>query len=1511
MYYEMSYTQISRFGNKNLRTSVRALIVFFIVMALLTSLPMSSMDAEAARMVNTFDDGTDSKTVEFTTDPLPGERTTLFIKIKGDVTVTQAALNTSAVLLERSLQATGGGLTFLGYGIDTSGDYNGDGFTDWIVTAPGATNTVTAEGFLTTVRGGAGGFTFPPHVTIWGGTANAMLGWGLSTGSDLNKDGYADLVTSRIEMDFATSTGTGTGDVLIFWGGTAVNTTADLTLSAGARGDMFGYSVSTNGDVNGDGNPDLVVGSPRNEVNTSKPGRAFIYYGTGNSSFPTTPDVVLIGTDNGDGFGRVVHICGDVNGDGVDDVFVGAPGHNGTSDFDVGKAYIFYGGTSGVDTNADWTYVGKNEEDYLGFSGTGMSDVNNDGIDDLAIGVPLWDDGTTTDAGEALVFYGSASGPSATPDVTIKGDTSSGLLGVDVAHGGDINNDSLGDLVIGAPNTNNGSLADAGHIQVHFGNVNGMNSTPEKILRGWTANADMGYSVGPGGDGNGDGYDDISTGDITGEVTYAYYGGPSAPDPAVYVDDVEVWSHSGSYLSKDRTDDFSDELNAYIATHQGDLDENGDLLIPINISMSAKGLLKIDDLVVQFYRLVQPTNLAITAMPSGSALKLTWDDHTTKGDDISKMAIEMWNGTGWEELEKVAKNAKEYIVSGLEDGQSYSFRILAFDGGVQRYSAPSDVAIGVPGDTMPPAKITGIIAIEDRDLMGINVSWATGDEDVVNYEVWSNKTGTWAILANISTPMLYYVDTEVDDGPRYYYKVRAWDEVPLVGEFSKIVWGVLYDLTPPMIPENLQVHIVPVGRALKITWDLNDDDTVAYSIESNKTGQWREMSLVGSSVDNIVDTGLTDGTRYYYRLSAQDESGNPSDFTAIVSGVPVDSEPPMAPMGLEVTPRSVGNILRLTWVLNDDDTVGYHIYIFGTSDWEFVTNVAEDVNQFEVGDLENGVTYRIRIKAVDLAERESDWSNEATGIPTDTHPPNIPQGVDTVLDPNGGAVNLSWDPNNDDTVAYNVLEWSGIEWVEIGTVTRPQTWYYINGLVNNQPYAYVIRSVDEADNESPNSQRVDVIPKDTVKPEPPVFIDLPIMTNQKDQSLTGHSEPNAKIITYLNLYPQEPVFCDENGNFQVTLRLKNGPNEVFAEAEDDAGKSEPSARHTIHVDQVGPLVESTNPEDGTKDLGRLNLTWDVYFNEEVKMDSIKAYLTKGRVDHDSLVANIGDASNIIPVLKDYNNVRSLAKFEVMEELQSGSTYSILIYEVEDIAGNPLNYPSGAYSFYIETTAGGGGGGGGGGGDDGGLGSIALYIGAAIAIIIVIVIAVFLVSQSGTREEIQVDRSIMAAPVEALTPEQTRPDIGALYAEAYEERGEGDTEHHQVEGGMSEWLSEQQKSSEVANTEAKRLMEEMARGAPPPEDTGPIPGVPPGLVEERAVPAYHMDTPEPDAEVEAEPETEMAESEAEEDVEEGSEAEEDVDEGSEDEEDVDEGSEDEDDAASLLDELDEELSKDGH
>ena len=169
--------------------SSRVAVFAFIVGALLLMMPMASTPVEAARLVNTFKDGENSMTIEFTTDPLPGEVATVYLKVKADATVVQATMKASAVMMELSnafsLQAQPQ-FTLLNRGIDTSGDLNGDGMTDLIVTAPG---TNTNQGMVGGFFGRTTGYvTTTQEIGNSGTTANDFFGWAMSTGGDIDND---------------------------------------------------------------------------------------------------------------------------------------------------------------------------------------------------------------------------------------------------------------------------------------------------------------------------------------------------------------------------------------------------------------------------------------------------------------------------------------------------------------------------------------------------------------------------------------------------------------------------------------------------------------------------------------------------------------------------------------------------------------------------------------------------------------------------------------------------------------------------------------------------------------------------------------------------------------------------------------------------------------------------------------------------------------------------------------------------------------------------------------------------------------------------------------------------------------------------------------------------------------------------------------------------------------------------------------------------------------------------
>ncbi len=136
-----------------------------------------------------------------------------------------------------------------------------------------------------------------------------------------------------------------------------MNNVADVIMTGEATGINFGVSVSSAGDVNGDGYSDVIVGAYGYSSNT---GRAYMYFG--GAAMDNAADVTMTGETAGNIFGVSVSSAGDVNGDGYSDVIVGAYGYSSST----GRAYIFFGGSS-MDNIADVTMTGEAANNYFGF----------------------------------------------------------------------------------------------------------------------------------------------------------------------------------------------------------------------------------------------------------------------------------------------------------------------------------------------------------------------------------------------------------------------------------------------------------------------------------------------------------------------------------------------------------------------------------------------------------------------------------------------------------------------------------------------------------------------------------------------------------------------------------------------------------------------------------------------------------------------------------------------------------------------------------------------------------------------------------------------------------------------------------------------------------------------------------------------------------------------------------------------------------------------------------------
>lgn len=266
----------------------------------------------------------------------------------------------------------------------------------------------------------------------------------------------------------------------------------------------LGFAVSGAGDVNGDGFEDVLVGAPKYSGLAHKSGAVFAFYGS-TGGLQATPQWRFDGDQTGAELGFSVAAAGDVNGDGFADVLLGAPRYNLHYSRE-GRVYAFYGTPTGLPAVPDWQIEGELVEAYLGWSVAGAGDVNNDGFDDVIVGA-RWAQHTFFNEGMAQLYLGSANGLESAPAWTVYGEQAGASLGTAVSPAGDINQDGYADVLVGAP-LFDAAEEDAGLALAFCGSAAGLAQTPCWRVTGSQPNGRLGEAVSGGGDVTGDGLDD-------------------------------------------------------------------------------------------------------------------------------------------------------------------------------------------------------------------------------------------------------------------------------------------------------------------------------------------------------------------------------------------------------------------------------------------------------------------------------------------------------------------------------------------------------------------------------------------------------------------------------------------------------------------------------------------------------------------------------------------------------------------------------------------------------------------------------------------------------------------------------------------------------------------------------------------------------------------------------------------------------------------------------------------
>jgi hypothetical protein len=447
-----------------------------------------------------------------------------------------------------------------GVAVSGAGDVNGDGLADLITGAPifdldlgGISNrtyvvfgkTDTDEVLPEDVEQGSGGYVLHGEISNHGAWES------VSGAGDVNGDGLDDVIVGTTTTTTTTPPATYAGRTYVVFGKTDTNSVLLEDVTGGIGGFAMdgewedsesGSSVSGAGDVNGDGLPDVIVG-------TGYPTRAYVVFGKADTGALPLIDVAqgiggfaLDGEDPDDRAAYPVSDVGDMNGDGLADVLAGAPRADPNGLENAGRIYVVFGKASTENVSLsdvaqgiggfaiDGEFTGGEYYAYLTAAGPG--DVNDDGIPDVVVGAYRADANGLEGSGRAYVVFGKASTESVSlADVAlgIGGFAMDGMAaqdhaGAPVSGAGDLNADGLADIVVGAYGADPNGL-DSGRTYVVFGKADGEKVDLSDVAQGrggfaidGEAEEHRSWGKGTASDVNGDGIPDF----VAAAVTSAY-----------------------------------------------------------------------------------------------------------------------------------------------------------------------------------------------------------------------------------------------------------------------------------------------------------------------------------------------------------------------------------------------------------------------------------------------------------------------------------------------------------------------------------------------------------------------------------------------------------------------------------------------------------------------------------------------------------------------------------------------------------------------------------------------------------------------------------------------------------------------------------------------------------------------------------------------------------------------------------------------------------------------------
>ncbi|MEW5691845.1 MAG: fibronectin type III domain-containing protein [Candidatus Hydrogenedentota bacterium] len=413
----------------------------------------------------------------------------------------------------------------------------------------------------------------------------------------------------------------------------------------------------------------------------------------------------------------------------------------------------------------------------------------------------------------------------------------------------------------------------------------------------------------------------------------------------------------------------------------------------------------------------------------------------------------------------------------------------------------------------------------ENDLITITKNIATTDTVYLHWGV-----NSWTLPADYYWPSgSFQYDAQSIESPMtktgsetYQITIGPFNQAQEVNQVNFVFhWGSTWDnnngqnynITVTQVPIDTQPPDTPTGltitekdQTIDLSWNANTEpDLAGYYIYRKAPADTTLVKLNSTpwTQTTYSDTGLTNNSVYYYRISAVDnyDTPNESGLCDTESGIPrsVDTAPPLPPTGLSTAKQTLA--IKLSWSRNlETDLSGYKVYSSTISGGPY-TQIADTSNTYITHtDLNPAVRYYYVVKAYDSSNNLSDTSSEVSDTPLPDPAPSAPTGLTPT--PSSEKVTLTWNPNSEPDVAGYRVYYSTLSFPLILQYDTTQTTVVIYNLVNDSTYQFVVSCYDTYGSESTKSGTVTATPKDYITVH--FSLDLTSITTENTVTIAGN-----------------------------------------------------------------------------------------------------------------------------------------------------------------------------------------------------------------------------------------------------------------------------------------------------------------------------------------------------------------------------------------------------------------------